>query len=248
MLQGITSGIGAYSEALTLVRKLRLWKYFLLPGLVSLLIALGILSLAWFTSDDIGGLISRLYPWDWGRSVVDKIADVFGGLLVLALGVILYKNIVIALVGPLLSPISERIEAHLAGSIPVRSGSMALVRSTGRGIRLASRNIARELFFTVILLLLGLFPLFSPFTAVLIFVVQSYYAGFGNTDYLLERHFQARDSIRWVRQNRGLAIGNGLIFMLLLLTGVGFLIAPPLGAAAATVAGVKRLQNLQVKS
>ena len=37
-------------------------------------------------------------------------------------------------------------------------------------------------------------------------------------------------------------IGNGTVFMLLLMTGIGFLFAPPLATVAATVESIERLQ------
>ena len=75
--------------------------------------------------------------------------------------------------------------------------------------------------------------------------VQSFYAGFGNIDYTLERHLNVRNSIRLVRVNKGLALGNGLVFMGLLAIGIGFLIAPPLAAVAATIETTKRLGTLK---
>jgi CysZ protein len=75
---------------------------------------------------------------------------------------------------------------------------------------------------------------------VFIFVTQAYYAGFGNLDFTLERHFRVRESVRFVRRNRGLAIGNGTVYLLLLLSVVGFLVALPL----ATVAGCAALRPL----
>ena len=65
-------------------------------------------------------------------------------------------------------------------------------------------------------------------------------------DYTLERHFSSRESIRFVKSHRGLAIGNGTVFMFLLMTGFGFLFAPPLAAVAATIETVKRLEPQQL--
>jgi len=140
-----------------------------------------------------------------------------------------------------MSPLSERIEQELTGQPKRTAGTGQFVKDLVRGLRIALRNIIRELFYTLLLFLLGLIPIFSPFTAVLIFLVQSFYAGFANIDYTLERHFNIRNSVRFVRHNRWMAVGNGIAFMLLLLTGIGFLFALPLGAVAATTETVKRL-------
>ena len=111
-----------------------------------------------------------------------------------------------------------------------------------RGIRIALRNIVRELFFTLILLLVGvIIPILSPFTTVAIFLLQSYYAGFGNMDYTLERRLGVSQSVGFVRRHRGLALGNGIVFVLLLMTLVGFIIALPLGTIAAATETLSRL-------
>jgi len=69
----------------------------------------------------------------------------------------------------------------------------------------------------------------------LLYLVQSYYAGFGNMDYTLERHFKYSESVKFVRQNRGLAIGNGIVFMLVLLIPlVGIILVLPLSVTAAS--------------
>jgi hypothetical protein len=63
-------------------------------------------------------------------------------------------------------------------------------------------------------------------------------------DYTLERHFNIGDSVHFARNNRGLALGIGTVFLLLLATGIGFLIAPPLAAVAATLETTKRLEPI----
>ena len=242
MIQGFIEGITSYSKALQLISRFRLWGYVWLPGLLSVLLGLAIFGTAWGLSDDIGGWIGQFYPehW-WGGQVVQRIANVFGGLLVLALGLILFKHLVMAIASPFMSFLSEKIEKKMLGAAEVKFTLARAISDLVRGVTIALRNIIRELFFTVLLLLLGLIPLFSPFTAVLIFLVQAFYAGFGNMDFTLERHFRVRSSVRFVRRHRGLAIGNGTVFLLLLFTGVGFLFALPLGTVAATAETIKRL-------
>ena len=73
--------------------------------------------------------------------------------------------------------------------------------------------------------------------------MQAYYAGFGNMDYTLERHFKYKESISFVKKNKGTAIGNGLIFMLFLLVPViGVILVLPLSVTAATTETIKNIQ------
>ena len=246
IIRGFIDGVTAYLKAFRLITRLRLWGYVVVPGLVSMVLAVLIFGLAWSLGDDLGARISRYYPPEWwGSEVVQRLANVFGGLLVVVLGLILFKHLVMALASPFMSFLSETIEKKLRGAPPVAFSPGRAVSDLVRGLTIALRNILRELFFTILLFLLGLIPLFSPFTTLLIFLVQSYYAGFGNMDFTLERHFRVRDSVRFIRRHRGVALGNGVIFMLLLLTGIGFLFALPLGAVAATTETLKRLETEQ---
>jgi len=237
-------GISSYGDAINHINKHGLWTYVLVPGLLCLLVGFGVFGLAWGLSDNIGDILDNLWPWEKGREVVAKIAQVFGGLLVFALGLIIFKQLVMVVSSPIMSVLSEKVENQLVGKEDSGSFSVSTIMADMlRGLRIALRNIFREIFGTIFLLLLGLIPIFTPFTTLLIFLLQAYYAGFGNFDFALERRFRYRETVRFVQSNRMLALGNGAVFMLLLLTFVGFLFALPLGTVAATIAATKRMQE-----
>lgn len=243
-MKGIINGALSYIKAFEIIGRYNLWIYFLAPALVSIVLGIAILGAAWGISGNIGDWLISLYPWEWGKPVLEKIATVFGAIFVVAIGLIIFRQLVIALASPFMSPMSEKIELRLSGTkqeVPFTISKF--FSDLVRGLTIALRNIIRELFYTLILFLLGLIPILTPFTTILIFIVQSYYAGFGNMDFTLERHYRVRGSVRFVRRNWGLAIGNGAVFLLLLLTGIGFLFAIPLGAAAAASETVKRLNK-----
>ncbi|MEM1323158.1 MAG: EI24 domain-containing protein [Bacteroidota bacterium] len=244
MIKDLFAGVQSYGKALQLISKLGLWGYVLLPGLFSLLLAAAIGVSAWSFSGSIGSWLMAWYPFEWGSELLAGAANFIGLLLIVTGGLIVYKHLVMVIVSPFMSPLSEKVENYLMGE-PLAGNGLTLSGAIGdliRGLRIALRNIIRELFLVGILFLLSWIPILTPFTTALIFIVQAYYAGAGNMDYLLERHYSVRGSVRFVRDYRGLAVGNGSIFLLLLMTGIGFLIAPPLGTIAATIEGVKRLE------
>ncbi len=242
MLKNFFEGITSYGKAVKHISNYGMWGYVLLPGLISVLLGAVIFGLSWVLSDDVGGLIDNLWRWEWGREVVAKIAQVFGGLLVFLLGMIIFKQLVMVVSAPIMSILSEKVENQLVGKDSgVRFSLKQVISDIVRGLKIALRNIFRELGATLLLLLFGLIPIFTPFSTILIFVLQAYYAGFGNLDFMLERHYRFRDSVKFVQNNRLLAIGNGAVFMLLLYTFVGFLFALPLGTVAATIAATERI-------
>lgn len=78
---------------------------------------------------------------------------------------------------------------------------------------------------------------------VALFLVQAYYAGFGNMDFTLERHYQYKESIQFVKRNKGVAIGNGLVFILFLLVPfIGALLVLPLSVTAATLTTLPKIK------
>lgn len=214
----------------------RLLPYHLLAGAISL--ALGVLlvygSLSW--GDDLGRTISEQLPWSDSAGWLSTIASWVGRLATLALSLILYKYIALICLSPIMGPLSERVEKRYSGNSVTIDQGASLVSSLLRGIRIAVRNITRELLLSLGLFIVGFIPGMAIITTPLLFIVQAYYAGFGNMDYYMERHYDVRGSARYVREHRLSAIGNGSVYLLILaIPFVGFLIAPALGATAATI-------------
>ncbi|PKB42437.1 CysZ protein [Cellulophaga sp. RHA19] len=244
MLKNILKGIKAYTGTFALISKLKLWKYFLVPILISVLTAAIVVLLAIWLSGSIGGFIAQIWIWDWGKEVFTTVSNFLGATIIVVIGLLLYKHIVMALSAPFMSPVSEKIEAHLTG-VPAHSHTnTSFSEQLWRGIRINVRNLVKEILFTMPILLLGLIPVVGIVSTILLFLMQAYYAGFGNMDYTLERHLKYKESIVLVRKNRGLAIGNGIIFMLFLFVPlVGIILVLPLSVTAATVKTIEILKK-----
>lgn len=243
MINNILKGIQAYAGTFKLIGKLGLWKFFAIPMAISFFTAVSIGFLAWGLSDNLGAFISKIWFWEWGAETFRTISDFLGALIIIALGIILYRHIVMALSAPFMSPVSEKIEKHFYGETHShRKTSNA--QQLWRGIRINVRNLLMELLLTIPIILIGFIPVVGIISSVLLFLVQSYYAGFGNMDYTLERHFKYAESIQFVRRNRGLAIGNGMVFMLMLLIpAIGIVLVLPLSVTAASTETLKVLEN-----
>ncbi|MCK8478985.1 EI24 domain-containing protein [Psychroserpens algicola] len=247
MIKNILKGIQAYSGALALISKLKLWKYFFIPIIISIITATIIGFTAYGLSDNLGRFLAKVWIWDWGKDTFTSVTSVIGGIIIIAIGLILYKHIIMALSAPFMSPVSEKIEAHLTGIEKHHHRNTSFKEQLWRGIRINMRNLGKELLITLPILLLKFIPVINIFSTVLLFLIQAYYAGFGNMDYTLERHFKYRESIQFVRKYRGVAIGNGIVFMLFLLIPViGVILVLPMSVTAASLKTVNLLKDDQL--
>jgi len=168
------------------------------------------------------------------RGTLDVITNVITFVGLGALLLLIYKHIVLIICGPIIGKLSEAIEKNEGNNLTT-TDQLGTAYSTYRGIRIVLRNLLRELVITGLLLLLTFTPL--AFVSVpLIFIVQAYYAGFGNLDIYLGRHIKFKETITYVKANRLFTTTNGTVFLLLLLIPIlGAFLAPAWSAAAATL-------------
>ena len=241
-MKGLFTGFSSYGQAYRLISGLRLWRYALAPAIISILLAIGIGLAAWGWSDDLGEQIVALYPWEKGLSFVESASDIIAAVLIVAIGFIVFKNLVLAFSSPFMSILSEKVERHLNQDYrEVEMTVQSFVSDLIRGLRIALRLLVRELFYSALLILLGLIPIFSPFVAIALFLLQSLYAGYGNLDFVLERHGRVRESVQFLNNHKGLALGNGVIYLLMLMSIILFAVALPLATVAGTVGALKYL-------
>jgi len=201
MITEFFAGIQSYFKAFRLISKLRLWKFVLIPGIISVLLGVALFTAIKLMAAPMGHWMVSWYPFSWGADTLFNISFWIGVVLIAALGLILYKHLVMIISAPFMSPLSEKIEQHLAGVERPYAGfswSRAL-KDISRGLYINIRNLIRELLLVAPLLVLSFIPGVGFIPAVLIFIIQAYYAGFGNMDYTLERHFSSRESIRFVK-------------------------------------------------
>jgi CysZ protein len=243
MIKNIFKGIRAYSGSIQLISKLGLWKYFGIPILISIVVATLVLLSAYALADDFGYYFSKLWIWDWGKETFFFLSKILSGILILLVGISVYKHVVMALSAPFMGPVSEKIEAHILGVNNHEHRKTSFNEQLVRGIRINMRNLGMEILLTIPILIIGFIPILGFVSTILLILTQGYYAGFGNMDYTLERHFKYDESIKFVKQHRGLAIGNGIVFILFLLIPViGFIMVLPLSVTSASSETVKLLQ------
>lgn len=200
--------------------------------------------MAWFLSDNIAHLLSKIWIWDWGANIFETFSQIISALVIVVIGFVFYKHIVMALSAPFMSPVSQKVEKHLLGSNAPLISNSTFIQQLLRGIKLNLRNLIRELALIIALLILSFVPVIGVVCPVFIFLVQAYYVGFGNMDYTMERHLNYTESIAFVQQHKGIAIGNGIIFMLMLFMPIiGFILTMPIAVVAAATETVRVLDK-----
>jgi CysZ protein len=234
------TAISDYGQGMKLLSELKLWRFTLIPAIIAVVLATIIIALAYYMAPSIGAYISDFWPFSFWENAIKSISNFLGGALIIIVGFMVFKHAVMAFSSPFMSPISERIEAHMTKR---EAKSKLSMRTTLlRSIRINFRNLLMELMLTIPLLILSLIPVINLITGILLFLLGAYYAGFGNLDYTLERHKKYTVSKKFVQSHKGLACGNGTIFMLALLIPVlGVALILPLSTAASTVSAVNKL-------
>jgi CysZ protein len=237
MFKNILKGLKSYKDSFKLINELKLWSFFFVPMIISFLFGTAVFFTAYGLSDNLGRFFAKVWVWEWGKETFTDIATWLGVFVILVLGFILYKHVVMALSAPFMSPVSERIEKHFYPQARnhVQHRDTSNMEQLWRGLRVNLRNITYEIALTIPLLLLSFIPVIGIFFTILLFFIQAYYAGFGNMDYTLERHFKYRESINFVKRNRGISIGIGIVFMgMLFIPVLGVILVLPFSVTAAS--------------
>jgi CysZ protein len=148
----------------------------------------------------------------------------------------LFKYLWLIIGSPVFAYLSEKTEALLEGKEYPFNGKQ-LLKDMLRGVKLALRNALWQTVYTVSILILSFIPVVGWVTPVISMFVECYYYGFSMLDYSCERHqLSPSQSVAFISNRKGLAIGNGLGFYLMhFLPIVGWVLAPAYAVIAATI-------------
>ena len=94
------------------------------------------------------------------------------------------------------------------------------MRDVVRGVIIALRNMFIELGYMIVIFLIGLFIPFigGIIGTIILFFIASYFYGFAFIDYTNERRrLTIKQSVQFIRANKGMAIANGMVFSFFML-------------------------------
>lgn len=243
-LRQLIASFSSYFKAISFISAHRMWAYLLVPAVLYAVLFLGLSVPVWKLAGWISQSVIDLTGVDTlegflGSSltvVVTFISWVIGFLVYFKL----YRYIVLLLSPPALAILAEKTMAMLSGNTQPFNISQ-VIQDALRGLVITIKNLLVELAITIPLYLLSLIPLLTPFVAILVILVESYFIGFSMLDYRNEYvRMSAKDSRQLIARNKGLAIGNGAAFSLLLaIPIVGVLFAPSLAVISACLASTE---------
>lgn len=234
-------GLGSYGKAWRLINEKKMWAYFLLPILLSFVLAVAVFLMRIQLHHFIEGLLKNTIQyeqwWDWAQWITSWLIHISLFVFSWYLYFKFQKYLLFIVLSPVLAYISERTERALSGK-DYPFDFVQFGRDIVRGIGLAVRNLFYELTITFLLFLLGLIPVFAPLTIVAVLVVGWYYYGYSLMDYSNERQkLNISQSNENIKNNKGVAIANGMIFEIIFIIPVlGFVVAPIISTVAATIA------------
>jgi CysZ protein len=249
--QKFSLGFDAYGDAHRFIVRHKLWGYVLFPGLINLALFIGTFLLGYYT----GGLVvERIFEWlgisgeseGFVRILVSALhffirIAVYIALFLLYLST--YKYIVLILMTPVLIVLSEKVYGIMTGR-SYKFVFKLVMLDIARGTGIILRNLCIELGFILIFFFLSFIPVIGFICPFILFIISMYFLGFSMMYYSQECYrLKIKQSVHFIRKNKGFAIANGFVFYLLLLIPLlGLMIAPSYAVVAATL-GVDKLKQ-----
>ncbi len=248
--KGIAKGFSDYGPALSFIIKHRLAWFFLVPVFLNILLFVGGFAAISSLSDYLQAIVVNAVSLDDATFFgAQALSWLLAGTIGLILKVVFFfvfaytgGYLVIILISPVLAYLSEKTEKILTGK-EYPFDIQQLMRDIVRGVLIALRNLFYQLLIIFGIFILGVIPiigwivsLVSPF---ILFFIASYFYGFSFTDYVNERQrLNVKQSVSFMKKNRGLISGNGMPFSLILMVPFFGLTLSGFVAIVAVVASV----------
>ncbi len=252
LIQDIQIGLNAYPKAIKFIKQNQLRRYYLIPiALNVLLFILGLGTVSSWSDIIISDFETWANPQSWEFWGAEFLAGTIGFLIWFILKILFFflfaflgGYLVLILMSPLLAYLSELTEKKITyQDFPFSFAQ--LVKDMLRGIFIAIRNFFLETLAMIILFFVSFVPVIGLITAPILFVISAYFYGFSFLDYTCERRrMKVKESIFYIKQNKGIAIGNGLLFTAaLLIPFIGVSIAGILAVVSTVAATISILEK-----
>jgi len=247
LLKEIIIAIQSYAEAHRFVKEHKLIRWIIIPGIIY---ALFFLAGMYFFSASATGVIEYLTDVTGASEWIQSIRSGWIGFLFTLSGVILwlvlllfyfslFKYVWLILGAPVFAYLSEKTDASMEGK-EFTASTKELLKDSLPGMKVAIRNCLWQILYFAGLILLCFVPVIGMIAPVIALFVECYYYGFSMIHYSLDRKkIPSAQSVMFINNRKGLAIGNGLVFYLM---HILIIFAPAYAIIAATLS----LRNVKI--
>ena len=240
----IKNGFFSFFRGFQLIQKENLWKYILLPSLVSLFVGVLVFAGVYLGSYQLIENMSRwamsklgaLLSFDTANwpgfllTFFKFLLHLVAGLIAIIINIIVYRTLASIIVIPFMGPLLNQVELKKLGrSIGVSLSQDLRNAALGAGVGIQFALVG------FIVLIVSLF--LGPFQIFINGAVQSYFLGRSAFDYIIEKETDVRQQRRkLVRAYRLEILGLGFAFFLVMLIPlVGVFLAPACSIAGAAL-------------
>lgn len=251
MLKDFFLAVVNYRKAFNFIIKHKLLPFYLAPLLVAILFTIvSFFGISIFTDwldtlfQQWFGITVKNTSFNFFKDYKEFLSGAGSVLITIFLKVLMFflvfrvnKYVTLIILSPVLAYLSEKVESIISGrDYPFKIN--LFLKDVWRGILLALRNMIIEFIWVIGLWTATFFiPILIPFTAVILFIVSAYYYGFAMLDYSNERkRLTIKESIQYIRKRKGLTLGNGIVYQLMVtIPFFGAIVAPITAVVAATL-------------
>lgn len=236
LFQNLAISIRAYGEALPQMFRKGYRRYLALPIVVYISLLIGLI---WLMVNNLNRWLSLVLSW-FGYEMGDL--ETWGFVVAIILQILmfffmssLFKYTVLILLAPFLAFLSEKVEKDRTGT-DFDFSLAQMFSDIIRALRINLWNFIREMAITIVLAFLAFIPVIGLLSPIALFIVQSYFLGYGLMDYNAERwRWSSGQTERWMRQNKSAVTAVGLAFHgLFLIPFLGWIFAPSWSVIAGT--------------
>lgn len=240
----IISGIKAYGKAFQVISANKMGKHFVWPVVFNIVLVILIIWSGFGISDWIKDLIESSADKSngWIKTAIFAIKIIMP-IVCFILFIFIGGTIVNLLMSPIYTKLSELTDTYITGRT-FQTDAKQTMKDIWRTVVISITNIFKQLFFTLLCLLLNIIPVIGSIASVvMIFLINAYYFGYGFMDYTNERARRSpKVSNKVTSRYKYLAITNGAIYALPLYCFCGTFIAAFLGGVSTIAATISQLE------
>ena len=260
LLNQFGTGFSSYGKATTFIFKNGLWYYFIFPLLFNILLFVGGVSLinnaTDLSIDWAMNQFNELNPegiWgdilNWTRESLSWIIWIIFKIVFFYIFLLFGGYISLIALSPILTYLSEKTEEIITGN-KYPFDILQLTRDIIRAVLIVVRNMCIQTLWVILFFIISFIPIIGWIVSFFgNIIISSYFYGFSFMDYTNERNkLNMKESIKHIKDNKGLATGLGFIFLLcFMIPFLGSIIASFISVIAVVAATMTMLENQKPK-